>query len=383
LPESDLLSRPMISGNNGGTHRRDGVAQGRGGMNVLSYQSPLCSCSFCSAPNVIWDILPCVSTCSGRGPPPFLERWPRQTVYSQLRYCRDAGGSQHFVPEPLRIATSDDDGTLWVEQPMYTQLAFALDRVKALAPQHPEWNTRQPFKAALEGDMVSLAGSGERGVVELIVASHADITTQEFETIVTDWLATARHPRFNRPYTDLIYQPMLELLAYLDANRFKTFIMSGGVIEFMRPWTEQVFGVPPEQIAGSRTKIRFAARDGRPLLFRLPEANFVDDKSGKPVGFNEYVGRRPIAAFGNSDGDLEMLQWVTLAGDRRRFGLIVHHNDSEREYAYDRHSYFGRLDAALEAAAVNRWTVVNMKGDWREIFPPVGRLQGVGSRAIK
>jgi hypothetical protein len=292
-------------------------------------------------------------------------------------------GSQDFVPEPLRIATFDDDGTLWVEQPMYTQLAFALDRVKALAPQHPEWNTKQPFKAALEGDMVSLAGSGERGVVELIVASHADITTQEFESIVIDWLATARHPRFNRPYTDLVYQPMLELLAYLGANRFKTFIMSGGVVEFVRPWTEQVFGVPPEQIVGSRSKIRLAIRDGRPLLFRLPEANFVDDKSGKAVGFDEYVGRRPIAAFGNSDGDLEMLQWVTLAGDRRRFSLIVHHTDSEREYAYDRHSYFGRLDEALQAAAVNRWTVVNMKGDWRSIFPPVGRLQGVGSRAIK
>jgi phosphoserine phosphatase len=283
-------------------------------------------------------------------------------------------GSPNFVPVPQRIATFDNDGTLWVEQPMYTQLAFALDRVKALAPEHPEWKGTQPFKAAIEGDMKTLAESGERGMLQLIMATHADMTNDEFETEVTAWLATARHPRFKRPYTELVYQPMLEVLAYLRANGFQTFIVSGGGIEFMRPWTEQVYGVPPQQVVGSSIKTKFEMRDGRPTLFRLPQVNFVDDKAGKPVGINEHIGRRPIAAFGNSDGDLEMLQWATLAGDRRRLGVIVHHTDAVREYAYDRQSHVGRLDTALDAAAINGWTVVSMKDDWKEIFPTsVGR----------
>ena len=276
-------------------------------------------------------------------------------------------GSPDFVPVDQRIATFDNDGTLWVEQPMYTQLAFALDRVKALAPLHPEWKDKQPFKAVLEGNMTALAESGERGLVELIMVTHAGMTTAEFEKIVTDWLATARDPRFKRPYTELVYQPMLELLAYLRANGFKTFIVSGGGIEFMRPWTERVYGVPPEQVVGSSIKTRFEMRDGQPLLFRLPEVNFIDDKTGKPIGINEYIGRRPIAAFGNSDGDLEMLQWTTMSGGVR-FGLIVHHTDAEREYAYDRNSRFGKLDKALDAAAVNNWTVVDMKNDWKRVF---------------
>jgi hypothetical protein len=292
-------------------------------------------------------------------------------------------GSQSFVPARERIATFDNDGTLWVEQPMYTQLAFALDRVKALAAQHPEWTSKQPFKAALEGDLRTLAASGERGLVELVMATHASMTTAEFEKVVGDWLATARHPRFDRPYTSLVYQPMLELLAYLRANDFKTFIVSGGGIEFMRPWTERVYGVPPEQVVGSSIKTRFQMRDGRPELFRLPEINFVDDKAGKPVGINEHIGRRPIAAFGNSDGDLEMLQWTTLAGDQRRFALIVHHTDAEREYAYDRHSHFGRLDVALDAANANGWTVADMKKDWKQIFPTDAGALGTGARAIK
>ncbi len=220
-------------------------------------------------------------------------------------------------------------------------------------------------------------------MVELIMATHADMTVEEFERIVTHWLATARHPRFKRPYTELVYQPMLELLAFLRANGFQTFIVSGGGIEFMRPWTEPVYGVPPQQVVGTSIKTRFQMLDGRPELFRLPQVNFVDDKAGKPVGINAHIGRRPIAAFGNSDGDLQMLQWTTMAGDRRRFGLIVHHTDAEREYAYDRHSHFGRLDLALDAAAVNRWTVVDMKADWKEIFPAQGSSQGVGGRAIK
>src|SRR5229473_7368949 len=244
-------------------------------------------------------------------------------------------GGPDFVPSAERIAVFDNDGTLWSEHPMYVQLAFVLDRVKAMAPLHPEWKDTQPFKTALEDDLKTLAESGERGLLELVTASHAGMTTKEFQKIVTDWLATARHPRFKRAYTEIAYQPMIELLAYLRANGFKTFIVSGGGIEFMRPWTERVYGVPPEQVVGSSIKTKFVMRDGIPTIFRLPEVNFIDDGAGKPVGINEYIGRRPIAAFGNSDGDLEMLQWTTMAGGRR-LGLIVHHTDAEREYAYDR-----------------------------------------------
>ncbi|SIT55516.1 Nonspecific acid phosphatase [Mesorhizobium prunaredense] len=277
-------------------------------------------------------------------------------------------GSPDFVPEPERIAVFDNDGTLWIEQPMYVQLAFALDRVKAEAPSHPEWATTQPFQAVLEGDMKALTAAGEKGLLELIMATHAGMTTAQFEKIASEWIATARDPRFKKPYTELVYQPMLELLAYLRANGFKTFIVSGGGIEFMRPWTEKVYGVPPEQVVGSSIKTKFAMKDGAPTLFRLPEVNFIDDKAGKPVGIQEHIGRRPIAAFGNSDGDLEMLQWTTLA-EGPRFGLIVHHTDAEREYAYDRKSEFGHLDLALDAAAINKWTVVDMKADWKQIFP--------------
>jgi hypothetical protein len=291
--------------------------------------------------------------------------------------------SSEFVPVQERIATFDNDGTLWIEQPMYVQLAFALDRVKALAPQHPEWKAKQPFKAVLERDMKTLAASGERGMLELIMATHAGMTTDTFEAVVTQWLASARHPKFNEPYTSLVYQPMLEVLAHLRNNGFQTFIVSGGGIEFMRPWTERVYGVPPQQVVGSSIKTRFQMRAGIPTLFHLAEVNFIDDKAGKPVGINEHIGRRPIAAFGNSDGDLEMLQWTTIAGDRRRLGLIVHHTDADREYAYDRRSPFGRLDAALDAAAQNRWIVVSMKDDWNQIFPPGVNLQGVGGRALR
>ncbi len=276
--------------------------------------------------------------------------------------------SPDFVPPAERIAAFDNDGTLWVEQPMYVQLAFAIDRVKALAPLHPEWKDREPFKAVLDSDMKGLAASGEKGLVQLVMETHAGMTTGQFSEIVKDWLATARHPRFDRPYTDLVYQPMLELLAYLRANGFKTFIVSGGGVEFMRPWTEQIYGVPPEQVIGSSIRTKFQIKDGVPELFRLPQVDFIDDKAGKPVGIYERIGRRPIAAFGNSDGDLEMLQWTTLSKGGRRFGLIVHHTDAEREYAYDRNSVFGRLNAALDAAAGNGWTVVDMKRDWNRIF---------------
>jgi phosphoserine phosphatase len=277
-------------------------------------------------------------------------------------------GHADFVPEPERIAVFDNDGTLWTEHPMYVQLAFALDRVKAAAPNHPEWATTQPFQAVLEGDTKALAAFGEKGLVELVAASHAGMTANQFSKIVSDWITTARDPRFGKPYTELVYQPMLELLAYLRAHGFKTFIVSGGGVEFMRPWTERVYGVPPEQVVGSSIKTKFEMRDGVPTLFRLPEVTFVDDKAGKPVGIAEHIGRKPIAAFGNSDGDLQMLQWTTLA-EGPRFGLIVHHTDTEREYAYDRKSEFGRLDKALDVAAINNWTVVDMKKDWNKVFP--------------
>ena len=277
-------------------------------------------------------------------------------------------GSPDFVDPEQRIATFDNDGTLWSEQPMYFQLFFAIDRVKALAPKNPAWKTQQPFKAVLENDMKMLASSGEKGLLELIMATHAGMTTTEFEQTVKDWLAAAKHPRFKRPYTDLVFQPMIEVLDYLRASGFKIFIVSGGGIEFMRPWTERVYGIPPEQVVGSSIKTKFEMRNGHPVLIRLPEINFIDDKAGKPVGINQHIGRRPIAAFGNSDGDLQMLQW-TAAGKGARFMLIVHHTDAEREWAYDRRSNIGKLDKALDEALSSGWTVVDMKQDWKVIYP--------------
>jgi phosphoserine phosphatase len=242
-------------------------------------------------------------------------------------------GSPDFVPVAERIATFDNDGTLWPSHPMYTQLAFALDRIKALAPQHPEWRTKQPFKAVLDNDLKALAASGEKGLVELIMVSHAGMSTAEFEKIVTEWFKKAKHPRFKRRYTELAYQPMVELLAYLRANGFKTFIVSGGGIEFMRPMTEKVYGVPPEQVIGSSIETKYEIKDGKPVLMRLPKVHFIDDKAGKPVGINEFIGRRPLVAFGNSDGDRQMLEW-TGAGSGARLMMLVFHDDAKREYAY-------------------------------------------------
>ena len=254
---------------------------------------------------------------------------------------------------------------------MYTQLAFVLARVHQLAPKHPEWKTQQPFKGVLDGDMKAVAATGERGLIELMAATHTGMSTEEFHKIVLDWLATAQHPKYKRPYTECVYQPMLELLAYLRANGFKTFIVSGGGVEFMRPWTEKVYGIPPEQVVGSSIKTKFEiGSDGKPELMRLPEINFIDDKEGKPVGIGEYIGRRPIAAFGNSDGDLQMLEYTAAHSGGARLMLLVHHTDAEREYAYDRKSSFGQLDKALDEANAKGWTVVDMKADWKVIFPP-------------
>jgi len=273
-----------------------------------------------------------------------------------------------FVAPDARIATFDNDGTLWSEKPAYFQLLFALDRVRKLAPEHPEWKTTQPFKAVLDNDLDALADSGEHGLLELVMATHTGMTTAEFSAIVKEWLGTARHPRFDRPYTELVYQPMLELLAFLRANGFKTYITSGGGIEFMRPWVEGVYGIPPEQVIGSSIETEFRMTDDGPVLMRLPKIDFIDDKAGKPVGINKFIGRRPIAAFGNSDGDLQMLQW-TAAGDGQRLLLLVHHTDAEREWAYDKDSHVGRLDKALIEARQKSWTVVDMKADWKRIYP--------------
>ncbi len=277
-------------------------------------------------------------------------------------------GTPDFVPPAERIATFDNDGCLWAEQPMYFQAIFILDRIRQLAPGHPEWNTQEPFASVLKGDVKGALAGGEKALVEMAMATHAGMTPEEFEAIAKDWIATARHPVTKRPYTEMVYQPMLELLAYLRANGFKTFIVSGGGIEFMRPWTERVYGIPPEQVIGSSIKTKFEMRDGKPALVRLPEINFIDDKAGKPVGIQQHIGRRPIAAFGNSDGDLEMLQWTT-SGPGPRFGLIVHHTDAAREWAYDRKSHVGRLDKALDEATTRGWTVVDMKADWKIVFP--------------
>jgi len=276
--------------------------------------------------------------------------------------------SASYVPPAERIAVFDNDGTLWAEQPAYFQLLFALDRVRALAPQHPEWKDTEPFKSALAGDMKSLAAGGEHAILELVMASHAGNTADEFAAIVSDWLAKARHPQSGRPYDQMIYQPMRELLDYLRANGFKTFIVSGGGVEFMRVFAERVYGIPPEQVIGSSIRTKYEVRDGKPVIARLPELDFIDDKAGKPVGIHKFIGRRPVLAFGNSDGDFQMLEWTT-AGDGARLGLLVHHTDAEREYAYDRDSSIGRLARGLDEADARGWIVVDMKRDWARVFP--------------
>jgi phosphoserine phosphatase len=278
-----------------------------------------------------------------------------------------AEGGPDYVPPAARVAVFDNDGTLWVEQPYYTQLAFALDRIRALAPEHPEWRSQQPYQAVLENDLEALKESGIEGVVELLMASHAGMTTDEFASIVEGWIAQAEHPRFERPYTELVYQPMLEVLDYLRAQDFTTWIVSGGGIEFVRPWAEEVYGIPPEQVIGSSIKTEFAQEDGEPVLVRQAEIDFIDDTAGKPVAIQKFIGRRPIAAFGNSDGDLQMLQWTT-AGDGRRLGVIVHHDDPVREYAYDRDSQIGRLDEALDEAESQSWVVISIADDWAVVF---------------
>src|SRR6266567_8264562 len=277
-------------------------------------------------------------------------------------------GSPSFVPIPERIATFDNDGTLWCEQPVPVQFYFAVDRVKALAPQHPEWKTKEPFASLLKGDLNTALAGGDHALLEIVMATHAGMTTAEFERIVKDWLATAKHPKTGKHFTEMVYQPMIELLAYLHANGFKNFIVSGGGIEFMRPWAEKVYGIPPEQVVGSSIKTKFEMRDGKPVLVRLPEINFIDDKAGKPAGINQHIGRRPVMAFGNSDGDREMWEY-TQGGSGVRLMMLGHHDDLVREFAYGAESKIGTFsDALMVQAKKDGWTVISMKDDWKTIF---------------
>ena len=291
---------------------------------------------------------------------------PRQAIVAFVEKVTKEGSSD-FVPIPERIAVFDNDGTLWAEQPMYFQAFFVFDRIKALAPQHPEWKDKEPFASVLRGDMKAALAGGERVLLEMVMATHAGMTTEEFEKSIIDWLATAKHPTTGRPFTEMVYQPMLELLVYLRTNGFKTFIVSGGGIEFMRPWAEKVYGIPPEQIIGSSIKSKYELRDGKPVIVKLPELNFIDDKGGKPVGIHHHIGRRPIFAAGNSDGDFEMLEWTT-GGKGARLGMIIHHTDAEREFAYDRESHIGKLVKGLDEADAKGWIITDMKSDWQTVF---------------
>jgi phosphoglycolate phosphatase-like HAD superfamily hydrolase len=277
-------------------------------------------------------------------------------------------GSTDFIPVVDRIACFDNDGTLWSEQPLYFQFIFALDRVKELAPQHPEWKSKQPFKALLEGDMKAVLAGGEKALMAIVVATHSGMTTEQFEKAASDWMATATHAKTGKHYNEMIFQPMVELLKYLRENHFKTFIVSGGEEGFMCPWVEQAYGIPCEQVIGTTLKIVYEVENDTPRLSRLPELKFLDDGKGKPVGIQEQIGKRPVFTAGNSDGDYEMLQWTTTGTGYPRFGMIVHHTDSVREWAYDRKSHIGHLERALDDASKYNWLIVDMKNDWKEVF---------------
>ncbi len=305
-------------------------------------------------------------------PLPSWRAGPAKTAIIEFVKRVSSPASGNFVPPRERIASFDNDGTLWSEQPMYFQLFFAIDRVKALAPQHPEWSSQEPFASLLKGDLKAALAGGEHAILEIVMATHTGMTTDEFEDIVNAWIATATHPQTGRLFTDMVFQPMLELLAYLRANEFKTYIVSGGGIEFMRPWVEKIYGVPPEQVIGSSVKTSYEIVEGKPVLRRQAAIDFINDKAGKPVGIHTRIGRRPLAAFGNSDGDLQMLEW-TMSGAGPRFALYIHHTDAEREWAYDKSSSVGRLDKGLDAAREGGWTVVDMARDWSQIYPASAR----------
>jgi phosphoserine phosphatase len=310
-----------------------------------------------------------LAACASVGDPlPSWKDGPARAAIVSFVEAADRPGSPGYIPEAHRIAVFDNDGTLWAEQPAYFQLFFVIDRIKAMAPQHPEWKDKEPFRSILLGDLKTALSGGEHAILELVAATHAGMTTDEFEDEVRNWIATARHPTSGRPFTQMVYRPMVELLAFMRANGFETYIVSGGGIEFMRPWTEATYGVPPEQVIGSSLKTTFEIRDGEPVLVKQPEVGSIDDKQGKPVNINLHIGRRPVAAFGNSDGDLPMLQW-TAGGSGPNLCVLVHHTDAAREWAYDRTSHIGKLDKALDEAGKRGWTIVSMKDDWSTVFP--------------
>lgn len=320
---------------------------------------------------LLWVALPLWLASAARAADDPLPSWndgaARSAILSFVARVTNEG-SPDFVKPGARIATFDNDGTLWCEQPAYVQLLFAFDRIKSLAGEHPEWKEKEPYKSVLAGDSKRLGASGEQGLVEIIAATHAGMTVDEFHELVSHWMKTARHPKYHQPFNQCVYQPMLELLAYLRANGFETFIVSGGGVEFMRAWVEETYGIPPERVIGSSGVVKFDIRNGKPVLVKEPKVEFVDDGPGKPVAINRFIGRRPLMAFGNSDGDLQMLQYTT-GGPGPRFGLIVHHTDDVREVAYDRRSHFGKLDKALDEAPRQGWIIVDMKQDWKRVFP--------------
>jgi hypothetical protein len=300
-----------------------------------------------------------------------LSSWNNGTTKTAIiNYVNDVTNpeSKNFIAIPDRIATFDNDGNLWSEQPAYFQLFFAIDRVKALASKHPEWKTTQPFKSILENDMDELMKQGEHGLIEIVMATHAGNTIDEFENDVVNWINTAKHPTKNVGYDELVYQPMLELLQYLRANDFKTYVVSGGGVDFMRAFVTEIYGIPEEQIIGSRIKTKFEYNDGEPKIIRLPELDFIDDKEGKPLNIQKIIGKKPVFASGNSDGDLAMMQW-TASNKLKSFMLYLHHTDSVSEWAYDRKSHIGRLDKGLDQANNNGWTVIDMEKDWKVIYP--------------
>jgi phosphoglycolate phosphatase-like HAD superfamily hydrolase len=314
------------------------------------------------------DAAPRASVTPAKDPLPSWNEGATRTAIVDFVKAVTTAGAADFVPPPERIAVFDNDGTLWAEQPMYFQVFFVLDRIRALAPGHPEWKTKEPYRSAMSGDVKALAASGEKGIAELLAVTHSGMTTEEFAGTVRSWIETARHPVSKRPYTGMVYQPMLELLDYLRANGFKTFIVSGGGTEFLRPWVEKVYGIPPEQVVGSRARLKYELKDGKPALVKLADVDLVDDGPGKPVGIAQMIGRRPIAAFGNSDGDFQMLEY-TSAGPGRRLALIVHHTDADREWAYDRASHVGKLERGLDEAGARGWILADMKRDWKTIYP--------------
>ncbi len=318
---------------------------------------------------VLLALILCVSACADTQDP--LPSWndsaSKQTIVAFVESVTTQG-SADFVTPSERIAVFDNDGTLWSEQPLYFQALFIFDRIESLAPANPEWESQEPFASVLKGDFAKALAGGEHALLELAMATHAGMTTDEFQQVADEWIRTAKHPTTGRLHTEMVFQPMLELLGYLRANGFKTFIVSGGGIEFMRPWVEEVYGIPPEQVIGSSIKTVYELQDGEPVLMRLPEINFIDDKAGKPVGINQHIGRRPIMAFGNSDGDFEMLEWTT-SGSGPGLGAIVHHTDAQREWAYDRESHIGRLVRGLDEGPDRGWLIIDMKADWKSVYP--------------